>query len=162
MKRNWRAWPIREAARTTSRCSPAVLAREGWKIMQQVEAAGGIRKAEAAGRIGTNWRSRRRPGTRPWRARRRVFVGTNQYPDPAETVLKKDGLQPPAAAGENEGEHVPRGAEPFESIRLRTEKQVAAGGGGPASCWPKPATPNGEPRAPVSRQIFSAAPALRS
>jgi methylmalonyl-CoA mutase len=95
------------------------IAREAWQVMQRIEAAGGYRQAQGPIREGLGKsRSAREAAVA---ARRRVFVGTNQYPNLRETA--QDKLQTPRAGAE-----IPRGPAAFEQIRLRTERDAQATG----------------------------------
>lgn len=93
------------------------LAREAWKLFQQVEERGGF--AAAAGFIAERLAASRATKEKALATRRRVLVGVNNYPDLGERALSEaDGL---AQAGW-------RMARPFEEIRLRTERHAAAAG----------------------------------
>ncbi|MBI4907889.1 MAG: hypothetical protein HY820_29965 [Acidobacteria bacterium] len=78
----------------------ASLAGEAWKLFQQVEAAGGLSAYPVAEALRASYASQRR----------RVLVGTNQYPAPAIPNAW-------AEAGE-------RLAGPIEALRQRTAKHV--------------------------------------
>jgi methylmalonyl-CoA mutase len=80
------------------------MAREGWKVMQDIEA----REQAVA-------------------LRRRVLVGTNQYANPAERALDRVDNR----AGEQRMHADLRGARAYEELRLRTERHAAAGGNTP-------------------------------
>lgn len=97
------------------------VAREAWKTMQEVAAAGGFRKAWADGRIASEIGKSRAAKEAAVSARRRTVLGTNQYPNAAERMLDKIERRP-------EDRITPRAAEVFERIRLRTERHEAAGG----------------------------------
>jgi methylmalonyl-CoA mutase len=97
-----------------------LLAREGWKLMQQIEARGGFRKAEAEGAIAQRLERSLIARNQSVAARRRVLVGTNWYANPAARAL--DRVDPERMKA------VPRGAREFEEIRLRAERHAAAGG----------------------------------
>ncbi len=93
------------------------IAREAWKLLQQVEAAGGFRKAEAW--VFEQIEKARRAREAAVASRRRIVVGTNQYPNVHEKMLGE--IQQP-------GKFPLRPARVFEDIRLRTERHAAAGG----------------------------------
>jgi methylmalonyl-CoA mutase len=96
------------------------LAREGWKRMQEIETRGGYRKAQAEGLIAqTLGRSMAARG-KAVALRRRVLVGTNQFANPAERALERV-----EAARMCETK---RGAQPYEEMRLRTERHAALTG----------------------------------
>jgi methylmalonyl-CoA mutase len=109
------------------------IAREAWRVMQQIEAAGGYRQAQ--GLIREELEKSRAAREVAVALRRRVFVGTNQYPNLSETAQDKFHpnapepgtlgtlLQTPLAGDANL-----RGPAAFEQIRLRTERDAAAAG----------------------------------
>jgi methylmalonyl-CoA mutase len=94
----------------------AALAREGWKLFQQVESEGGYAKAWASGAIPKALAESRAAREKAVAARRKTLVGVNNYPNLME---KEPEVEPPL---EFEGaEPRPfRLAEPFEKIRQRT------------------------------------------
>lgn len=140
------------------------LAREAWKLFQEMEAKGGFLKAVQAGFVQQEIANSRRLKDEAIAARRRNLLGTNQYPDPNEQVLDKidrsgnvtvlrksnaakpasspdelarqfgdgltlgDCLTPDAAVFSVEKLTLYRGAEPFEALRLRTERHTAKTG----------------------------------
>jgi len=93
------------------------LAREGWKKMQEIEAQGGYRKVHAEKSIARAL-ERSLAGREMAVARRhRVFIGTNQFVNPAEQALDRVDV------GRVNRNH--RGAHIYEELRLRTEWHVA-------------------------------------
>jgi methylmalonyl-CoA mutase len=96
------------------------LAREGWKVMQDVEARGGFRRAQAEGLIASALERGLAARERAVALRKRVLVGTNQYANPAERALDRSDEQRIKAEL--------RGARAYEELRLRTERHAAAGG----------------------------------
>jgi methylmalonyl-CoA mutase len=96
------------------------VAREAWKVFQQVEAEGGYAKAFAAGSIGRALAASRAAREKAVSGRRRTLVGANKYPDlkgtPARAAVPPEPVAPPFATC--------RLAEPFERIRNRTEQHV--------------------------------------
>jgi methylmalonyl-CoA mutase len=96
------------------------LAREGWKAMQQIESVGGYRKAVADGQVAAALQTSLTKREKAVITRRRVFTGTNQYADPSEKALHR--VEPICLAGER------RGAQSYESLRLRTERHAASTG----------------------------------
>ena len=96
------------------------IARESWKIMQGIEAAGGFRKANASGLIAKALNDSLAAREKAVVQRRRVFTGTNQYADPSEKAL--DRIDPLHASAEH------RGARSYEQLRLRTERHAALTG----------------------------------
>jgi methylmalonyl-CoA mutase len=111
------------------------IAREAWGVFQQVEAAGGYLAALEAGWIQQEVGRAAEAKRAAVAARRRVLVGTNQYPNPGERMLGQiqrplESPPPsPAAAPLRVAPLAPwRAATPFEQLRLRTERHAAAGG----------------------------------
>jgi methylmalonyl-CoA mutase len=96
------------------------LARESWKCMQEIEARGGYCKAQAEGAIAKTLEQRLAAREKAVASRRRVLIGTNQFANPAERVL--------ARVDERRMSGTKRGAQPFEELRLRSERHAAAGG----------------------------------
>jgi methylmalonyl-CoA mutase len=92
------------------------IASRAWKLLQDVEASGGYRKASEAGVIARMLEERSAAREKAVTARRRVLTGTNRFADASERALDRI-----------EGQHV-RGhhcaAEPFEQLRLRTERHA--------------------------------------
>lgn len=96
------------------------LAREGWKTMQGIEAAGGYRKALSEGLIKKAVEQSLAAKEKAVVSRRRIFTGTNQHPNLSEEALDRiDGTR---LGGEM------RGAQIYEQLRLRTERYAAQGG----------------------------------
>jgi len=93
------------------------LAQEAWKLLQQVEAAGGYAAAVESGAIEKALAETRAARAKAYSGRRRALVGVNNYPNLTEKTP--------------EGE-VPGGglriAEPFEAIRRRTNEHGQATG----------------------------------
>jgi methylmalonyl-CoA mutase len=89
------------------------IARESWKLMQEIEAGGGFQKAgdRITRALHESLATREKAVTQ----RRRVFVGTNKYSNPGERALDRIGCQTNGTR---------RGAEIFEQIRLRTEQHA--------------------------------------
>ena len=79
------------------------LAREAWKLFQQVEAEGGYAEALASGPSRRRWRRRARRARRPYSSRRRTLVGVNNYPERDGEERRRRSRLPAAA-----GFHVPR------------------------------------------------------
>ena len=93
------------------------LAREAWKLLQQVEAAGGYAAAVESGAIEKALGETRAARAKAYSARRRALVGVNNYPNLTEKTPEGD---------------VPdigmRIAGPFEVIRRRTTEHAQATG----------------------------------
>ncbi len=96
------------------------LAREGWKLFQQIEAEGGYAKALASGSIDKALEETRAARAKAYSSRRRAMVGVNNYPNVTE---KTPEAELPA---EENGSPLPRVrvAEPFEQIRRRTTEHA--------------------------------------
>lgn len=94
------------------------LAREAWKLFQQIEAAGGFLKYAESGALERDIAKSRADREAAVSSRRTAILGTNQYPNPAERMLPRIEYEDPA----------PRAARVFEQIRLRTERHAARSG----------------------------------
>jgi methylmalonyl-CoA mutase len=99
------------------------LAREGWKAMQEIEAAGGYRKAQADGQIARKLELSLAAKNKAVVTRQRIFTGTNQQANLTEKAL--DRIEPSRLDG------VRRGAWIYEQLRLRTERSAAKTGSSP-------------------------------
>ncbi len=96
------------------------LARSSWKLMQEVESIGGYLTARDSGMIPAQVRQSRKKKEDALSSRRRVIVGTNNYPNLRERMLDQiEHKDVELVYG--------RGAEVFEDVRLRTERHAAAG-----------------------------------
>jgi methylmalonyl-CoA mutase len=93
------------------------LAREAWKLLQQVEAEGGYAAATGSGSIDKALAETRAARAKAYSSRRRALVGVNNYPNLAEKA--PEGAVP-------DGEM--RIADPFEKIRRRTTEHAQATG----------------------------------
>ena len=89
------------------------IAREAWKLIQEVEGAGGFSRA-AAGIDEAIAKSRVKKEAAV-ASRWRSIVGTNNYPNTKERML--DQIQPAVVEANR-----PRASEAFEQIRLATER----------------------------------------
>jgi methylmalonyl-CoA mutase len=96
------------------------IAHEAWKLIQQIEAAGGYRDARAEGVLDRALEDSKRARDKGIASRRRVFTGTNQYANPDERAL--------AQIEESRLQVAKRGAEPYEHLRLQTERRAAETG----------------------------------
>ena len=99
------------------------LAKEAWKLFQQVEAEGGYSKALASGSIAKEVAKSRAEREKAVALRRRAMVGVNNYPN----LMEKGPAEEPAAV-ETGPFPAFRLAEPFEKIRERTERHAQATG----------------------------------
>jgi methylmalonyl-CoA mutase len=95
-------------------CLTEEVAREAWKHFQEIEAAGGFAKYKAAGKLEAALAQARGTKEKAVVTRRRVFVGTNNYPNIQERALDAIGEVP-------QGQRL---ASIFEAIRLRTERHA--------------------------------------
>jgi methylmalonyl-CoA mutase len=92
------------------------IASKAWKLLQDIEASGGYRKAKEAGVIVRMLEERAAVRDKAVTARRRVLTGTNRFADASERAL-----------GRIDGAHAPdlrRAAQSFEQLRLRTERHA--------------------------------------
>ncbi|MBN1570487.1 MAG: hypothetical protein JXA73_21770 [Acidobacteria bacterium] len=92
------------------------IAREAWKLFQQVEAEGGYVRSLAAGSVGKALAATRAARDKAMSGRRRALVGVNNYPNLMEK--KPEGEVPLVALDGPLPQY--RVAEPFEKIRRRT------------------------------------------
>jgi methylmalonyl-CoA mutase len=88
------------------------VAREAWKRMQEVETKGGFRKA--ADWINQLLAQSSAAREKAVATRRRLFVGTNQFANPAEKVLTR--IDTARMSAQQRGTHA------YEELRLRTER----------------------------------------
>jgi methylmalonyl-CoA mutase len=100
-----------------------MLAREAWKLLQQVEAEGGYAAALASGSIEKALAETRTARAKAYSARRKALVGVNNFPNVTEKV-------PGAELPEAESGPLPQSriAEPYEAIRRRTTLHAEATG----------------------------------
>ena len=96
------------------------LARQSWKKMQEIEAHGGYRKAHAEGLIAQALEGSRVGREAAVEKRRRVFIGTNQFANPAEQALERVDV--------SRINGIRRGPRAYEELRLRTEWHTAETG----------------------------------
>jgi methylmalonyl-CoA mutase len=96
------------------------IAREAWRVMQQIESTGGYQKALANGQIARTLEQSLAAKKKAVLQRRRIFTGTSQHANLSEKALDRiDPYRP---------ERVRRGAEVYEQLRLRTERAAAESG----------------------------------
>jgi methylmalonyl-CoA mutase len=92
------------------------IASKSWKLLQEIEGAGGYRKATQAGVIARTLEERRAARDKAVTSRRRVLTGANRFADASERALGRiESMQQP---GPN------RASGPFEQLRLRTERHA--------------------------------------
>jgi methylmalonyl-CoA mutase len=94
------------------------MAREAWKLFQQMEAAGGYSQAIGSGLVDRLVKPAREARRTAIAQRRRQFTGVNVHANPSERVL--DNITAPSTHA--------RGASEFEAMRLRTERYEKATG----------------------------------
>jgi methylmalonyl-CoA mutase len=99
------------------------IAREGWKIMQDIEVAGGYGKALSNGIIAQALEKSMAAREEAVSSRRRIFTGTSQHASLTEKAL--DRIDFSLIFNKR------RGARMYEQLRLRTELHVAQGGKNP-------------------------------
>ena len=95
-----------------------LVATEAWALFQQIERAGGWAACRASGAVDAALAAAREAKEKAVASRRRVLVGTNNYPN-----LQERGPADDWAPGDGW-----RLAEPFEAIRRRTERHAARSG----------------------------------
>jgi methylmalonyl-CoA mutase len=95
-----------------------IMAREAWKLFQQMEAAGGYSTAVGSGLVDKLVKPSREARKTAIAQRRRQFTGLNVHANPAERVLDKIAVPSRHA----------RGPADFEAMRLRTERYEKATG----------------------------------
>jgi methylmalonyl-CoA mutase len=101
----------------------AFIAREGWKVMQKIEAAGGYGKSLKDGLIAQALEKSLAAREEAVSSRRRIFTGTSQHAIFSEKVLDRIDF-----SRISDGR---RGTRMYEQLRLRTERHVARGGKNP-------------------------------
>jgi methylmalonyl-CoA mutase len=94
------------------------VAADAWRLFQQIEAAGGWARYRSSGAVDAAFTSARAAKDKAVAARRRVLVGTNNFPNLQERRLDE-------AATPGEGWRLARA---YEEIRLRTERHARATG----------------------------------
>lgn len=95
------------------------IATKAWRLMQELETAGGYRKARETGIIASVLEHRLQVRQDAASTRRRVLTGTNRFADVTEKAPDfHEELQPGAG---------PRVASAFEHLRLSTERHASVG-----------------------------------
>ncbi|MDI9611492.1 MAG: methylmalonyl-CoA mutase family protein [Acidobacteriota bacterium] len=100
------------------------MAREAWKLFQQVEAEGGYSKSLATGSIGKAVSAAHAARAQAFSSRRRSLVGVNNYPN----LTEKEAPDTLPAAETTAPLPAVRVAEPFEAIRRRTIEHARTAG----------------------------------
>ena len=139
---------------TTALCAAA------WTLFRDIEAAGGLAAALAAGLIQREVAEVRAARTAAVARRRDALTGTSEFPQLAETpVAVLDVARVPPSPGPCAFEPLPslRLAEPFEQLRDRSDRMLAMTGARPkvflANLGPLAAF---SPRAGFAKNIFEA------
>ncbi|MCL2027165.1 MAG: methylmalonyl-CoA mutase family protein [Bacteroidales bacterium] len=110
------------------------IAQHAWKLFQDIEETGGFIEAFKTGTIQDAITKTAQQRDLDIANRRTIILGTNQYPNPHETMLEK--ISPKCAMDCKETNaraenFLPlrqyRGAEAFEDLRLATEQAVKSG-----------------------------------
>lgn len=96
------------------------IAREAWKVMQEIEGAGGYQKARADGHITRALKQSLAAKEKAILQRRRIFTGTSQHANLTEKASQRIDPSRPR--------DVRRGAEGYEQLRLRTERAATESG----------------------------------
>lgn len=106
----------------------AAFCREAWKLFQEIEAAGGLKQAEADGRIADMLAAPAEAQQKAIHGRRRSLIGINRYTvPPSADVVSVATADPDAATA---------AAHEFETLRLRMINHAAKGGSTPtAAVW---------------------------
>jgi methylmalonyl-CoA mutase len=102
------------------------IAREGWKRMQEIEAAGGYQKSK--GLIAQALERSLAAKEKDVVIRRRIFTGTNQQANLTEKALARID---PARIDSSLAMDERRGTWVYEQLRLRTERHAARTGSSP-------------------------------
>ncbi|WP_348263329.1 methylmalonyl-CoA mutase family protein [Telmatobacter sp. DSM 110680] len=92
------------------------IASKAWKLFQELETAGGFRRALASGVIASVLDRRMTSREEAVANRRRTFTGTNRFADASEQAL--------ARVDASHSGSVARAAQSFETLRLRTEQFI--------------------------------------
>jgi len=120
------------------------IARQSWELMQQIEQIGGFRKASESGVIAQMLAATFIAKEQSVASRRAVLTGTNRYANPDEQALSR--IDPVHE------ELLPRGAQSYETLRLRSERCIAQTGRKPRILLAE----IGDPRMRSARSQFAA------
>jgi len=97
------------------------LAEQAWLLFQEIEKQGGMIRVVSEGTVKEAITATCQKRDMDIATRKKVFVGTNQYPNVTEKMLEKTDIDLLENI-EYEGLQPYRGAMPFERLRLNTEK----------------------------------------
>ncbi|MDR0368209.1 MAG: methylmalonyl-CoA mutase family protein [Bacteroidales bacterium] len=100
------------------------IAEQAWLLFTETEKQGGMIAASEQGKVKENIEKTAQKRDMDIATRRMVFVGTNQYPNIAESMHDKTDRAPETQ--KYSGLQPYRGAVAFEMLRLNTEKWTAA------------------------------------
>jgi methylmalonyl-CoA mutase len=111
------------------------MAREAWKLFQQIEEKGGYLKAIETGFVQAEVSASRARKDKIVASRSYTLLGTNQFPNAKEKVLQEIKASEAVAVKGKKGKAVItvtplppyRGAQGYEELRLRTERYLASG-----------------------------------
>jgi methylmalonyl-CoA mutase len=96
------------------------IARQSWELMQEVERSGGFRQANESGMIARRLDTSRTAREQAVASRRSILTGTNRYANPGEDALSH--IDPAHK------ERTRRGAQPYEQLRIRSERHAIVTG----------------------------------
>jgi methylmalonyl-CoA mutase len=99
------------------------LGRKGWELLQKIESVGGYQKASADGIVAGMLAQSMGARNKMIAQRRNVLTGVNQFVNAQEKVLD--------AIDAERIDSVRRAAQPFERLRLRTERHAKTTGKSP-------------------------------
>jgi methylmalonyl-CoA mutase len=120
------------------------IASKAWKLFQELETAGGYQKARAAGVIASVLDRRTGSREQAVECRRCVLAGTNRFADASEKALGRIDAVCIRS--------LPRAAQAFETLRLRTEQFIQRTGDQPRILLAE----IGDPRMRSARSQFAA------
>ena len=130
------------------------IASKAWKLLQEIEAAGGYRKANEAGVIARTLEERRAARDKAVTSRRRVLTGTNRFADASERALDRieSRISRARAAPRNRSNNFGCGPNAMRSRQARRR----------VCCWRNSAMRRCAARVRLSPPISSRAPASTS
>lgn len=102
-----------------------MIAEAAWKMFVKMEEEGGFIKNVEAGFIKTEIEKTSQQRDNEIAMRKKVFIGTNLYPDTDEKVIDK--LEPSAKLSDLGGLRQYRGTQQFEALRLAVENYAKKG-----------------------------------
>ena len=99
------------------------IAREAWKLLQEIEAGGGFTVLRTNGWIAERLARSQAIREKAVAMRRRAFVGTSLFANPAEHAIERIDFEHMNAGH--------RATRAYEQLRLRSERYLMAGGRAP-------------------------------